>query len=561
MHQKSILFLSLFIFCGFQLFSQTQPVSFRNEGIYDFLDELANKGVITINDAVKPYACDVISSCLMDASIKQERLTLRQQQTLTFYLIHYNYFKEKGKNPYSDKKKGNLSTHFPNFNVGFLPPGLLYKGSLLTFSVKPVFGIRNYVNANGNVISTWGGAEAYANLGSLSIYASLHENHQSEILAKPSYYNQYECGDYNLTLQNIKNVNYSEMRGGVVYGWNWGSFGIVKDQVQWGTNYHGATIFSGRNPSFAMIKLKVKPVKWFELNYIHGWLASEVVDSTRSYTTSNGVYRKEFRDKYIAANLFTFTPLMGISVSVGNSIVYSDVDVQPAYLIPFMFYKSIDHTLNHNIENQNSQMFLDMSIRLIRNLHLYGTLFVDEFSYTRIGDPNRHNFVGYKGGFRLTDWPFNNVSFTAEYTRTNPIVYKHRVPTTTFETHTFNLGHYLRDNSEDIYSSIDFRILKGLLVRTSYEFSRHGNEYAYVNGSYEDTLPFMKNITWRNKTISVTCRWEFIHNSYVYLSYANSQINGYDVDGFTAQHYLDLYTPSIFQGNNNTVTTGFSFGF
>jgi len=540
---------------------QEVPVSFRNEAIYDFLDELANGRVIAINSAVKPFSNSFILECLTQANGLRSQLSTRQQRELDFYLRQYQFIGAKGRNVYTDTKKGNIITKEPKLNLGILPIGLHYKDSMFTFSVKPIWGIREYVSGGNTIMHTWGGAEAWGSIGNISIYASLRDNSQTEMLAKPSYFSQSEGGNYKSAPTNIGGGDYSEMRGGVIYGWKWGSFGLVKDQVQWGTNYHGASIFSGRTPSFAMIKLQLIPVKWFELNYIHGWLVSEVIDSSRSYTSSTGDFRSVYRDKYIAANMLTFRPIKNIAFSVGNSIIYADSKVQPAYLIPIMFYKSIDHTLSHSIDNQNSQMFFDFSFRMINHLHLYTTIFIDEFSVTRIKDPDRLNFVSLKGGTRLSNWPFRNVSITAEYFRSNPVVYKHRVPTTTFETNKFNLGHYLRDNSEEIYGAIDVRPFRGVLLRGDITYARHGNEYDYTTGSNADELPFMKDVTWQNITISFTSRWEFIHDSWLYLNVSKSRIKGYDVDGKTAQDYLDMYTPKSFQGDNLIVTAGMNIGF
>jgi hypothetical protein len=558
---RSFLLTILLLLVWSKVYCQDVPVSFRNEAIYDFLDELANSKIITINSTVKPYTNSYILQCLVETEKSKEQLTKRQRKELDFYLKQYQFISKKGKNSYTDSKHGNLITKEPSFNIGFLPPGLHYKDSLFTFSLKPIWGVREYVVGSNQIMHTWGGAEAWGHIGKISIYANLRDNYQTEILAKPSYFTQSEGGNYKLNVQGRKGGDFSEMRGGIVYGWKWGSIGLIKDQLEWGTNYHGASIFSGRTPSFAMIKLNMKPVYWFELNYYHGWLVSEVVDSSRSYITSGGDFRTVFRDKYIAANLMTFIPFKGISFSVGNSIVYSDIKVQPAYLIPVMFYKSIDHTLNHDIENQNSQMFFDLSIRRIKNLHLYSTIYIDEFSVTRVFSTKRHNFVSQKYGFRLSNWPISNTSLTLEYTKANPLTYKHRVPTTTFETNKFNLGHYLRDNSDELFGAIDIKLFRGFLLRGDITYARHGNEYAYVTVPNEDQLPFMKDVTWKNLTISFTSRWEFIHDSWLYLNIAQSNIQGFDVDGHTAQYYLDLYTPSSFQGKKSIVTLGLNFGF
>lgn len=540
--------------------AQDIPVHFNNSGIYEFLDEMSAYGYINTNAAVKPYSAKFIYTCLEEANKNIDLLTKRQRKELTFYLRQYSIFADGNQNPYTKDRKGNIITR-DRLNLGFLPYGLHYKDSLFTFSIRPIWGIREYTGGANNIRHTWGGAEAWGYVGKFAIYGSLRDNYQTEILAKPTYFTQNEGGNYKVNVQGREGGDYSEMRGGVTYNWRWGSFGLVKDHIQWGTNYHGATILSGRTPSFGMIKLQLKPVDWFELNYIHGWLVSEVVDSSRSYTTSNGDYRAVYRDKYIAANLLTFYPFRGIGFSVGNSIVYSDLHIQPAYLIPIMFYKSIDHTLNHNIDNQNSQMFIDLSIRRIKYLHLYGSLFIDEFSVTRVNDPDRHNFLSYKGGARLSNWPIPNVVLTAEYTRVNPIVYKHRVETTTFETNKFNLGYYLRDNSEEIYFAAEAKPFRGLTIKGEFFIAKHGNEYAYTSGSDVDLLPYMQDVTWKNTTMSITTRWEFIHDSWLFLSVTQSDIKGYDVDGKTAQYYLDLYTPKSFQGKNTIICAGLNFGF
>ncbi len=166
-----------------------------------------------------------------------------------------------------------------------------------------------------------------------------------------------------------------------------GSVGLVKDKLQWGNNYNGANIFGGNNPSFVQLRLHLNPVKWFDFNYFHGWLNSMVVDSARSYWVTNSYgtdYREVYHKKFIAANMFTFTPLNYLNISAGNSIVYTDIDLYPAYLIPVFFYKSVDHSVNSGINNMNSQMFFDISSRQIRHLHLYTSLFVDELSVKRI---------------------------------------------------------------------------------------------------------------------------------------------------------------------------------
>ena len=544
--------------------AQDTPIGFRNEGIYDFLDELAGCGHIDLNSAVKPYSTRQIATHLQAAQATAERMSPRQRKEMEFYLRQYSIFSTEPNNPYTAERKLDLISIAPRLNFGFMPPGLHYKDSLTHISIRPIWGGRYHVGGASKVLQTWGGAEVLGNIGPVTVYASLRDNHMSECLTAPNYFTLNEVGNYKMNVQGQGGADFSEMRGGIIYGWRWGSFGLVKDQLRWGSGYHGTTIFGGNNPSFAMIKLQIKPTRWFELNYIHGWLVSEVMDSSRSYLLDDGRWRKVYRDKYIAANLATFTPYRGINISLGNSIVYSDIKVQPAYLIPVMFFKSIDHTINHGIDNQNSQMFADLSLRLINSLHLYGTVYCDELSLRRIGDPNRHNFLSWKGGGQLVGWPLANLSARAEYTHVYPLTYKHRVEATTFATNQANLGYYLRDNSREIYAAIDYRPLRGLLIRAEAFCAQHGNEYPYLS-SYEsglkgDELPVLQDIVWQNTTLSLTARWEFFHDWWLVATYAMSNIQGADADGRTAQQHLDMFTPKAFQGRNNVLTVGLNMG-
>ncbi len=215
------------------------------------------------------------------------------------------------------------------------------------------------------------------------------------------------------------------MRAGVSFSWKWGSVALVNDNLQWGSGYNGTNIFSGNTPPFFQYRLNINPVKWFDFNYYNGTLKSMEVDSTRSYWVTNSYgtdYREVYHTKYIAANMFTFFPWEKLNISAGNSIIYSDV-FNPVYLIPVLFFKSVDHSASSGIDNMNSQMFFDISSRQIKNLHLYATLFIDEMSVARFTDPDEWNFFSYKAGATLFNLPVSNLSVTAEFTYTYPLAF------------------------------------------------------------------------------------------------------------------------------------------
>lgn len=557
--KKYIILILVFINC-FTSNSQVVYEHISRRAIYDFLDELANAKLIEINSAIKPYSRVFIAEKLQEVSAKKDQLNKRQEQELEFYMKDYRLELQantKGMKPWNIfPKKDHLATVLN-------PLGFYYRDSVFAVSLRPIWGIDYYINENGSAYHRWGGLEAFAYITeNLGMYSSLRDNYESERLTDPVYFNQNPGAPQKGSPDG--GWEYSESRGGIMASWKWGGIGVVKDHNEWGNSYNGSNILSGRTPSFAQIKLQLTPIRWFEFNYFHGWLVSEVVDSSRSYW-DDGVYRAVFYQKYIAANMFTFRPVRNLEVSLGNSIVYSDMNVHLAYLVPFLFYKSVDHTLNatdkYGYSGQNSQFFIDISSRNIKNLHLFLSVFVDEFSIERVTEPDEYNFLSWKGGFRLSNWPLKNFALTGEYTYTLPMTYQHNIQTTTFESNLYVLGHYLRDNSQEIYASLSYHPIRGLVIDLSYELGLHYNDYIYNHDPDVTTKPVMQDLTWRNSEISLQGRYEFLNNAYAFAGVMFGNNEGFEVDGNSPEYYLDKYSPELFQGEMTTFRVGFNFGF
>lgn len=540
MYKKNILLLCFGLFVIKFLNAQDVFQHLSNTSIYNFLDELANRQVITLNTAIKPYSRKLIAEKLNEAASKAEQLTGNEQKQLDFFLQDFN--KELKLDKKSYKKRYDL---------------FYYKDSLFTFSLNPIAGYQYWNNENGNAYHRWIGAEAFAYIGThVAIYSSLRDNHESKFLALPGFLTQRPAAVYKYGPNDVGG-DFSEARGGIVYSWKWGHFGIVKDHFEWGNNYNGANIFSGHTPSFAHLKFNMKPVSWFELNYVHGFLVSDVLDTNRSYVAGVKT-RSVFVPKFLAANMFTFTPLKKLDLSIGNSIVYAD-EFQLAYLIPVYFFKSVDHSTTNtsgNYTGQNSQMYFDISSRQLKYLHLYLTVFIDEISFENFWDEDKQsNFISGKIGAAVSHPFIPNTTFIAEYTRTNPIVYKHFVSTTTFESNEFNMGHYLRDNAEEIYFGVRYRPIARLYVNASYTLARTGENYPYTgSGGSGLGLPFIESTKWKNEIVSLKAKFEVINDGFVFAGVDLGKVTG-------DSSYIEAYTPEIFRGKTTTVTAGINVGF
>ncbi len=544
--------------------SQDIPHPINNSGIYEFLDELANSQIITINSAVKPYSRLFIADCLKEAEEKRDQLSLRQQRELEFYLLDFG--KELDDERRKDVKTQWLSgkrmgssfakaSEDKGGREGEKTGGrenmkrldlFYYQDSLFSLTVNPILGGEAFTNFAGKATYWRNGAEARAYVGKWGFYASLRDNHEKPFLGLPEFLTQREGG-------HIKgSTDWSEMQGGVTWSWKWGNAGLVKDNFEWGNNYNGANIFGGNNPSFVHLRIQLNPVKWFNFNYIHGWLNSMVVDSTRSFWVTNSYgtdYREVYHRKFIAANLFSFTPFKYLDISAGNSIIYDNATLNPAFLIPLLFYKSVDHSVSSGINNMNSQMFFDISSRQIRHMHLYATLFVDELSVKRIFKKDEWNFVSWKTGFRLSNYPVRNLSLTTEFTYTYPLTYQHNVPTITFESNNYNLGHYLKDNSREWYVAFDYRPLRSMDIKLFFIDAVRGPDYTESGGSRLGNPP-LDTINWQNTSIGIKAAYQIINDVYVWGSFVYSNITG-----------DNRWSPEYYYDKKNTLNVGVTVGF
>jgi hypothetical protein len=510
------------------IYSQEVSHPVNNRGIYDFLDELANNHVITINSAIKPYSRLFIARNLKIAGEKREQLNLRQQKELDFYLMDFGKELNEGK---EWKRRRDL---------------LYYKDSLFSLTVNPILGGEVFSNSAGKATYWRNGAEARGYIGQWGFFASLRDNHENPLLGLPSFLTKRAGGHLKGT------TDWSEMQGGVTFSWKWGSAGLVKEGLQWGNNYNGANIFGGNNPSFVQFRLHLNPVKWFDFNYFHGWLNSQVVDTARSYwvTYSYGTdYREVYHKKFIAANMLTFSPFRNLNMSVGNSIIYTDLGLHPAYLIPLFFYKSVDHSINSGIDNMNSQLFLDISSRQIKHIHLYASLFVDELSVTRFTKDNEWNLFSWKSGFRISDLPVQNLSITAEFTYTYPLTFMHYVPTLTFESNKYNLGHYLKDNAREWYIALNYEPLRTLNLNAYFINAIRGKDFTSI-GTDRLGNPPLATVEWEENTFGIKASYQIINDLYTWASVSHSEISG-----------DSRWSHGFFYGKKNSVNIGLTVGF
>lgn len=504
--------------------------------VYDYLEEMAALGFVDVHSFARPWARTYIAERLQVVESRREELNQRQQRLLNWYLRDY------GKALHVGKDWGR------RFDLFY------YSDSLFRITLNPVIGGELSTNQNGSRYLRTVGAEFQASIGRLGIYGTLTDNSTSEVLAAPDFTTILPGQNYK-TITADNRSDFNEMTGGITYQWGWGDVGLVKDRYYWGSSYRSPSVFSGKAPSYAALNLRLYPAKFIEFQYLHGWLISELVDSSRTYLTQYGTRRVSI-NKNLAANFITIKSSFKTDFTLGNSIIYSDNEFNIAYYIPFMFYKSVDHTYNGTGSNelgQNSQMFADITTRIIPRVRLYTTLFLDELSISNMWDALNHtNLFSVTAGLTWFDM-LPNVHFTAEITRTNPWTYRHQIASTTYASNSYNLGHYLGENAAEVYLSLQFEPVARLKLEVAAWDARKGpaHEYEIVHGNANVSgLKFMRYVDWREQGGSATASYELLNDCHIFANAVYLKHIG-----------ENQFEPTYYQGNTLTLTGGFRLNF
>ena len=597
--------------------AQAIPQALEYTEVYDFLDELATDGVISLTETIRPYTRAQIAGMLQEASAKDSLLSRRQREDLQFYLQDYALECDILPTYYSYGYRHKTQWITPVSNLSLADPSLhiLTENKIFKMRVRPILGMDLYMSKKGAITKRWYGAEIQMDIaGHLSIWGSLRDNSWKGTgllsdtyfpssydkiygarLTKPDYLN-------NLPGVQYKESNYggdfSDSRGGIaLYTW-WGRIAVERDRLQWGDAQLSSTILSAHNPAVPMVTLQLTPCKWFQFDYIHAWLVSNVVDSTYFYSEryAEGETKIHYRpmNKFMAANMFTFKPIKYIHFSIGNSIVYSERNVQAAYFIPVAFYKSLDHLMTKglSVENQNSQVFASVTVRPTNHLRLYGSFYIDEFKMARVSPKNKENNpFSYVVGFQWSGWPVNGLSLKGEFMRSYIATYTHSISVLDYTSNSYNMGHYMGDNAQSIYLGLSYRPTRSLRLTLDYTQDTKYRKYDYVRKNIAGTRvdnpiiaqkPFSEKI-WRNDELKFRAVYEVFNNCYAHIDliYNNARAysptsariegedRGWNADGTSRElsgaelqdYYLNKFSPVYLQGSSLTAVMGLSFGF
>jgi len=504
----------------------------KNVEAQAYLARMAQKGFIQFNDIIQPIERTKIANALFQLSQQRTSLTSIELKELEFYLKEYNqdliadslikneigfFVKDAYLRPrmfFIHTKDFSMNLD-PNVSANFIGGGGLN-----------ITQVSNGLNLWGKVGKKWGYQLMYRDVTELGNVRDFY------IVNKLDFRRQEpKTGIILVGLNDDKKINHSDIRATINYSFKNGSISFGKDQIVWGYGENGRIVLSDRAPSFPLIRFDYNPVKWLRFNYFHGWLNSEIVDSTKTYPTYNGGVSGDIRiinrQKFIASHTLQFNLKKGLDLAIGESIIYSD-QLDPGFLIPINLFKIYDNNKSNYLINagSNGQYFLQLSSRnQIKNTHLYGSLFIDEIRLASIFNKAKsRNQLGYTIGGSVTDYFIPYLTLGAEYTRVNPFVYNNLIPAQTYTQYNYPLGDWMGSNFHRKMVFARYNYLPKLKFYTRIQLMNKGGEGSvYDQYNAEPQPKFLSDYRQTRNDFFFQTSYEWFNNCYLRASFEYSE--------------------------------------
>lgn len=520
--------------------------------VYSFLARLSQKSILRFDDQIRPVSRKYIAQKLLEASENSNELTSLEKEELEFYSKDF----KREFDFLSDVKNDTSKMVVAGYDSADRLRLFSYRDKLFSLNVSPILGLKIGSRDNEKLTHMWNGIYAYGYIDDfLGFSFDFRDNSESgktiDKLKNFTPITGVEAkSSITAPLFSKNKMDYSEINAVIATDWSWGSFAIGKDFMEWGYGESGLLVLSQKAPSFGFIRLDIKPVDWLRFNYMHGWLSSGILDSGSIFYNQTGGISFSFTDKFIASHTLIITPLKGLDISLGESIIY-DEELEYLYLIPIMFFRLADYEISRqlNAAGGNAQFFFAVSSKgHISNTHLYGTLFIDEITIGGLLDSyKQRNQLGFTLGGAITDLPIENLTAKIEYTKIYPFVYRHYIQTTDYQSARYSLGHWMGHNSDLIYSSLNYRIFRGLQATVWGQYVRKGGD-GNVQQQYniQPQPPFLFGLRKNYSYLGAEIKYEYTHELFAKLNFqtTKSSIQQDDlsfVDARLNEFYFSIY--------------------
>ncbi|MBD3225862.1 MAG: hypothetical protein GF313_14130 [Caldithrix sp.] len=454
--------------------------------VYNFLERMETLGIVhNLLDGVRPYSRAKVARFLQVVDINKLRLTPIDRRRLADYLLDFRYeiqpnkrnaLVPEGQNWYSilagvDNFKKDFVRFFRQKHPEEENHVFLWEDGGDNFYFDYIQNATYETRSNGDY--RWANWQQYRFRGLFNHnFGYQWEVVLHRILGDEPYALGHPILKGSWSQQRADEPRYSDRTRGEI-SWNTGyvQLQFAQQEIEWGFGESGKLILSRDPEPYPYISIS-KEWGWGKFIALHGKLQSLAAD-----TLENNL--RLYPDKWVAAHRLEVSIKRRLTLGFSEHFIYGYRYADWAYLIPFNFYRAVQHKLR---DRDNATIAIDFEWLAGFGSKIYGSVFLDEFRRSKLGTNwfgNKHAFLF---GFYKTD-PFGlaNLNLRMEYAALMPWVYTHKYGINSYTTDGQSLGHWAGPNSELYYIHINKYWHQRLVTGIKWRQYKHGDNFADKN--------------------------------------------------------------------------------
>ena len=260
-------------------------------------------------------------------------------------------------------------------------------------------------------------------------------------------------------------------------------FELGKFNRHWG-NGNRSLYISDKAPSYPQIGLKYKLNQKLSYFYFHGFLNSNIPDSSRSlYYKNNFSQRSISIPRNIAAHRIEWKPNDRFIFNFNESVIYATRSINIYYLIPILPFYPMENYIG---DTDNIQMGVDILLKINELKKMYVSFFMDEFTPEWIFKSKNHNWFGWQFGYSMKDLIWKKSELQIEYNWTDQRIYMHKYEINDFYNHQHPLGFWAGPHAEELLFNYEINFGDRFLKFHFSKTKRGLNTREMVEDNYQD---------------------------------------------------------------------------
>lgn len=491
--------------------------------VYDFLDRLETKQITpVVLSGTKPMTRAEIARFLQVAQEKKSLLSKTELDQLDYLLFEFQeHVPQKSSHKTRLKKITELSWIDPWLPDFIYPQGrhlleidsgplrvnldpILYRSRF--FANDDTLNETERVNKDTNGFLLWGTVGPY-----FGYYTDVRDTREWGTRAYPG--GNTTAPGLGFVQGNRQQIYHDETVAYLLFSHKYLNVQFGKDANVWGPAWRGQLFLSNFATSYDQFKLQIA-LDRVKFTYVLAWL--------KHYTSD--YFKGDPGTKIMASHRLECAPFRFIDIGLHSAVIYAGRSFEPAYMNPVMFFRSAEHYLG---DQDNAVMGLDFELKAIKNTKLYGELFLDDVTTSKLGSGFYGNKYGLTAGLFVVD-PFNlaNLDARVEYTAVRPFVYSHKDTVTAYAHFITPLGHVIGPNSDNLFLQLRYRLSRRTLFDLSFERYRFGGNTAELNVGRDvfrprnfetdpEIIHLLDGVRHEINSFGLRAEYEFVRNGFV----------------------------------------------